>query len=217
MKVSFKINGGRFFHPPPHPHPNSGFWSETKSTIERLLCTLCMHALHASSACFNEKRSLALYTFLEMLCMLPFAHWMLVLYVYSKLFFVVVALYINNCFFCLLNLKIKFCCPRGVRQNKRRKCRRRHFFLLNASSFFGSFRFGRSEVAKTKVIVYCSFLRLFVARQCYQEASGLTSEIEAKKDSDDWTTLNSFPHPGRSSQVTWLWWHKVTHHRDKCI
>ena len=35
--------------------------SETKSTIDRLLCTLCMHASHALYACFNEKRSLVLY------------------------------------------------------------------------------------------------------------------------------------------------------------
>ena len=56
--------------------------------------------------------------------------------------------------------------------------------------------------ATTKVNVHCS--PFVVCCKYHQEAPGLTSEIGHKKEPDDWTTLNSFPHPGRSSQVTKL-------------
>ena len=53
-----------------------------------------------------------------------------------------------------------FCCPRSVGKPKVLQCMSVHFFLLNACSFFGSFRFGRGE-DKSKYSLL--FLLLFVA------------------------------------------------------
>ena len=89
---------------------------------------------------------------------------------------------------------------RSVGKPKVLQCMSVHFFLLNACSFFGSFRFGRGE-DKSK----CSllFLLLFVA-SVNERHQDLHLKSNLKKNQNNWTTFISFPHPGRSSQVTKL-------------
>ena len=127
------------------------------------MCLLCTLALHA----FIEKRSLVLYTSQLMLALYTFNFLCLYApnffcdrcFVYYQQVFVIVSFY--NIAQTPLYLKIKFCCPRGVRQNKSRKFRTLYFFLLNASSFFGSFRFGRGDdKSKCSLLSFCCLLQV---------------------------------------------------------
>ena len=129
---------------------------QTKTSIVCLLCMLTLYAYRAkqSLVLYTSQLMHALYTF-NFLCLYAPNFFCDRCFVYYQQVFVIVSFY--NIAQTPLYLKIKFCCPRGVRQNKSRKCRTLYFFLLNASSFFGSFRFGRGE-DKSKCLLLFPFV-----------------------------------------------------------